>query len=73
LGNTRSVLGGEVELKNPNIKTDCFAIYYDVNNYPKCSALRELVCKKEKCSFYKTQNQYDEEAAKYLPSRRYAQ
>lgn len=33
------------------IKKDCYA--YDVNNN-KCRALRDLYCKKEQCTFYKS-------------------
>lgn len=47
------------------MKTDCFAYK---RNIKKCSALNELVCEKRKCSFYKTQKQFDEERKKY-PAR----
>ena len=36
----------------PEIKKDCFA---DKNN--NCTALNDLYCAKEKCSFYKTHKQ----------------
>lgn len=36
----------------PEIKKDCFA--YKNNN---CTALNDLYCAKEKCSFYKTRKQ----------------
>jgi hypothetical protein len=36
------------------IKTDCFAY-----KNKKCKILKELFCSKEKCAFYKTQNQYE--------------
>lgn len=35
------------------IKTDCFAYNGSKIGDYRCSALRELYCKKEKCSFYK--------------------
>ena len=40
------------------IKKDCFAYVGEKNS---CEALEHLFCRKEYCSFYKTQEQLDEQ------------
>ncbi len=42
------------------IQTDCFAYRHGL-----CCVLEELVCKEHKCSFYKTREQYRQDAEKY--------
>lgn len=44
----------------PNI--DCFAYNEKLKT---CSVLSEMVCKKRKCSFYKTEQQYKDDLKKY--------
>lgn len=41
-------------------KKDCFG--YKVSNY--CGVLVEMVCKNRSCSFYKTKEQFKEDAKK---------
>lgn len=44
------------------LKKDCFAyIEKDEKGNEKCNALIALFCKKEKCKFYKTKEQYRQE------------
>ncbi len=43
-------------------KTDCFAFRETRNKH--CSVLSELICKKRKCSFYKTLEQYEADRKK---------
>lgn len=50
-------------MNNPEIKTDCFAFRGPRNKH--CSVLNELVCQKQKCSFYKTCEQYKNDLKKY--------
>ena len=42
------------------IKRDCFAFKFD--GY--CSVLTEMNCRRKKCSFYKTREQFDSDAEK---------
>lgn len=42
------------------IKINCFAY-----GYKNCYVLTELVCKKKKCSFFKTKEQYNADLIKY--------
>ena len=44
------------------IKTDCFGYNCRKN---ECTILTQTVCKHRNCSFYKTQEQYDEDREKY--------
>ena len=43
-------------------RVDCFG--YN-NRTKKCSVLTETVCRNRKCSFYKTQKEYEEGRRKY--------
>lgn len=45
-----------------NVKKDCFGYHCAAK---KCTVLTETICAKRKCSFYKTQKQYDEDKQKY--------
>lgn len=49
-----------INTENPT-KKDCFAYNHHLC---KCNILKELVCSTKKCSFYKTQKQFDEDAIK---------
>jgi len=42
------------------IKKDCFAYKFD----GFCSALAEMECRRRKCPFYKTREQFDADAEK---------
>lgn len=44
------------------VKKDCFGYDKQKNN---CMALNELYCKREKCGFYKTKKQFEEDRKKY--------
>lgn len=44
-------------MKSDNIKRDCFGF-----KRGECTVLTELVCKNEKCTFYKTRKQFKEDA-----------
>lgn len=46
------------------IRRDCFAFKDE-----KCCVLLDLFCAAGKCSFYKTQEEYDEGLRKYPPIR----
>ena len=50
---------------NVEIKTDCFAYRPERIRINPCSALDDLYCKCEICSFYKTKEQFDAEIEKY--------
>lgn len=43
------------------VKTDCFAYCKTAHGAGRCTALTRLWCRVEKCSFYKTRKQLDEE------------
>lgn len=47
------------------IKTDCFA-FDTVRGRKACRALTALYCEREKCSFYKTVEQFEKEKSEYL-------
>ena len=47
---------------NLPVKTDCFAY---MSKCKQCSVLTELVCRKRKCTFYKTREQFDADRLKY--------
>lgn len=44
-------------------RTDCFAYHCMAG---RCTVLLETYCTKEKCSFYKTEQQYREDREKYI-------
>ena len=46
----------------PEIKVDCFGYNLKAG---KCAIMTETICKKRECSFYKTQEQYQEDKKKY--------
>lgn len=46
----------------PEIQKDCFGWNEKNNN---CSVLREVVCKKRKCSFYKTKEQHAKDSVRF--------
>lgn len=50
------------------IKKDCFAYKEKKNKqnrvHKTCTALKKLYCKDEKCKFYKTKKQFEEDAEK---------
>lgn len=45
-------------------KTDCFG-YSLVGGRTRCTALRNMLCRTGKCSFYKPKEQFLEERKKY--------
>ena len=50
--------------KDAEVKTDCFAYQEGKVDEYACSALTKLYCRFEKCSFYKTKEQFDEDLRK---------
>lgn len=47
---------------NNQPKKDCFSYNAKCG---RCTVLTETVCKKRECTFYKTQEQYDNDRKKY--------
>ena len=47
-----------------DIKTDCFA-YMGSRRREGCGVMKELICSKRSCSFYKTREQYEKDREKY--------
>lgn len=43
------------------VQTDCFAYCKTAHGPGRCTALNRLWCRVEKCNFYKTRKQLDEE------------
>ena len=53
----------------PDVKTNCFGFHPKTK---ECKIMTETICRKRKCSFYKTQKAYMEGLKKY-PLREKAQ
>ena len=60
---TEKIIGGletaikGIKAKMTGAKVDCFA--YRSNN--SCGVLREMICKKKSCPFYKTRSEYEQQ------------
>lgn len=55
----------EKQKTGDGIKTDCFA-FDTVRGRKACRALTALYCEREKCSFYKTVEQFEKEKSEYM-------
>ncbi len=53
-----------MDILKSKIKTDCFGFEFG-KIYPGCRILKELVCAKEECGFYKSRRQYEKDLEKY--------